>query len=65
MAPKTAMKKKCQSKKNKPTKKSAKLISKPVIMDSDEHDSDGNDDSDGSLNAIEFDSELYIIDVIV
>lgn len=51
MAPKSVMKKKLQLKKKKPTKKVPKLVSKPVEIDSD------NDDSDGSLDAIEFDSK--------
>lgn len=55
MAPKSVMKKKLQSNKKKPTKKVGKFVVKPVEEESDNHD--GEDDSDGSLDAIEFDSE--------
>lgn len=55
MAPKGVMKKKLQSIKKKPTKKVGKFVAKPVEEDSDDHDS--KNDSDGSLDAIEFDSE--------
>jgi len=55
MAPKNVTKKKSQPIKKKPTKKSPKIVPKPVEMDVD--DSDGNGESDGSLDAIEFDSE--------
>lgn len=55
MAPKNVMKKKLQPNKKKQSKKSSKIVSKSVKMDVE--DSDGIDDSDGSLDAIEFDSE--------
>jgi len=55
MAPKILMKKTLQLNKKKPFKKSAKMISKPVELDHEEID--GNRDSDGSLDAIEFDSK--------
>jgi len=48
------MKKKLQPNKKKLSKKSPKIVSKPMKMDID--DSDGIDDSD-ELDAIEFDSE--------
>lgn len=48
------MKKKSKILKKKPIQKSAKTISKPVEMDNERND---NDDSDGSLDAIEFNSE--------
>lgn len=52
MAPKNFTKKKLQKKKTKPINKTAKMVSKPVDMDNT-----SNDDSDGSLDAIEFNSE--------
>lgn len=54
MAPKNVMKKKLKVLKKKPIQKSAKTISKPVEMDNEHND--GNDDSDGSLDALEFGS---------
>jgi len=51
MAPKILLKKKTQK------KKSGKFISKPIEMDHEENYS--NYDSDGSLDAIEFNSEYY------
>lgn len=48
MAPKNLTKKKLQTKNKKPAKKAVKIVSKPV---------DDDDDSDGSLDAIEFNSE--------
>lgn len=49
------MKKTSQLNKKKPFKKSAKVISKPVELDHEKID--GNDDSNSSLDAIEFDSK--------
>lgn len=54
MAPKNA-KKKLQLIKKNSLEKSPKIVSKLVKMDVD--DSDSIDDSDGSLDAIVFDSE--------
>lgn len=54
MAPKNAIKKKSKVLKKKPIKKSTKTISEPVEMDNERND---DNDSDGSLDAIEFDSE--------
>lgn len=55
MAPKNVTKKKLRLNNKKPEKKSAKIISKPVELGTDDYDD--NDDSDASLDAMEFDSE--------
>jgi hypothetical protein len=52
MAPKSFTKKKLQIKKTKPTRKTAKMVTKPI-----EVDNTSNDDTDGSLDALEFNSE--------
>lgn len=52
MAPKSFTKKKIQIKKTKPAKRTAKMVTKPI-----EVDNGSDDDSDGSLDAIEFNSE--------
>lgn len=63
MAPKNVTKKKLRLNNTKPHKKSAKIVSKPVETETNDHD-DSND-SDGSLDAIEFDSEyIYILKII-
>lgn len=59
MAPKNVMKKKTPFNKNKVIKKPAKAISKPVVMDRNS-DTDGDDDSDVSLDAMEFNSEYLL-----
>lgn len=52
MAPKNLNKKKIQMKKKKTFNKIVKKVAKPI-----EVDNNSNEDSDGSLDAIEFNSE--------
>lgn len=59
MAPKNMLKKKIQMKNKKTSNKVAKKVAKPIKIDNN-----SNDDSDGSLDAIEFNSK-YTINIIV
>lgn len=54
MAPKNVVKKKLHLNSKKTEKKSSKIVSKPVEMKTNDYD---DNDSDGSLDAIEFDSK--------